>query len=154
MSKCDYETFWDKVFGVLQFCQTIIHRQWEIRPLSMSQFVHYWQQRGFLVWVMVYVRICVMLLDISLTPTGGFTHCCGPRQYKLAWIETSLYKQETSTWTKLDLLTPPIPALHSSVNQSEIFKIFKTVLMTGFVYNDKEIPCETSTDSYWKTRDL
>lgn len=70
----------------------------------------------------VYVYLCVMLLDISLAPTGGFTHYYGSRQYKLALMETSLCNQERSTWTKPDLLTPPIPALHSSMNLSETLK--------------------------------
>jgi len=41
-----------------------------------------------MVGVMVY--LCVMLLDINLAPTGGFTHYYGSRQYKLALMETSL----------------------------------------------------------------
>lgn len=73
---------------------------------------------------MAYVRFCVLCYWISAWhPLGGFTHCCGPGQYKLAWMETRLCNQERSTWTKPDLLTPPIPALHSSVNLSEILKI-------------------------------
>lgn len=72
---------------------------------------------GFMVGVMVY--LCVMLLDISLAPTVGFTLYYGSRQYKLALMESSLCNQERSTWTKPDLLTPPIPALQSSMNLSE-----------------------------------
>lgn len=82
---------------------------------------------------MVYVRICVLCYWISAWhPLGGFTHCCEPRQYKLAWMETSLCNQERSTWTKPDLLTPPIPALQSSVNLSETLKIISQFSWLGF----------------------
>ncbi len=73
----------------------------------------------------VCVHLCDMLLDISLAPTGGggfHTLLRSPDNTSWHGLETSLCNQERSTWTKPDLLTPPIPAEQSSVNLSETFK--------------------------------